>query len=82
MKYVKIRFPNKRGEKFISMSNFQFVVLNNNSLILENENKKFHVESIKILKINHNDLHTNIEFSGYMLNVKNVYDYVDIEIQF
>jgi hypothetical protein len=90
MKYLKIKFPEKRGEKFISMSDFDLDILNNSSAILLNrkDNSHYHINSVRILKMIHNnstiygDCHTKIELCGYISNTKKTHDYIELEGHF
>lgn len=88
MKYLKIKFPNKRGQKFILMPDFDFDILNNGTAIVSNykNNVQYYIDNVKIIGLSHSNkkksesYNTNkIDLSGYMRNEKNTYDYVELE---
>jgi len=83
MNYVKITFPEKRGNHFLGFSKFDIDITSNSRLMIKDLNKnEFHIineckiHSLKILST-----WLEISVSGYLYSdKKRAYDAVDCEI--
>jgi len=71
MNYAKITFPDKRGEHFIGISNFQIFMSRPDLLSIQHldKDKTYHFDDIRIRKITIQHW-LIIEFSGYLYNMK------------